>query len=376
MRHHPTTALPTTGLGDRVRQLVTETTGRHLPTGTPDPTGILARLGLGPDGSTAAPTTAPGWSSTGLGSAGLGGLPMARATDHLAAATAPGGRILHLTHSGPHGERRYDLYVPTGHAAAVARGVRVPLVVMLHGGTQTAADFAAGTQMNAAAERHTVLVAYPEQPPAANPQRYWNWFAPEHQGPASGEPALLAGLIRHIAGEYGVDRDRVFVAGLSAGGAMTAVLAATAPDLIAGAGIHSGLGYRVASDVGSAFGAMRTGGSPTSTGRVPLFVVHGTADGTVAPVNADRILAAAQADLRGERRQVDRITDDGRPYRRTRLVRQAADGTATVVAEQWLVDGLGHAWSGGSAVGSYTDPQGPDASAAMLDFFLGLRPAG
>lgn len=371
-------------LGDRVRQLVTETTGRHVPAGTPDPTGILARLGITADGSAplggAQPRVNPASTGGRPGVNGLNGLPGMGGpgnTGQLAAAAAPGGRILHLTHSGPHGERRYDLYVPTGYDAAVARGERVPLMVMLHGGTQNAADFAAGTGMNAAAEAHTVLVAYPEQPTSANPQRFWNWFSPEHQSPGRGEPALLAGLIRQVIAEHRVDPARVFVAGLSAGAAMSAVLAATAPELVAGAGIHSGLGYRVAGDVPSAFAAMRSGGAPVSTGAVPLFVVHGAADGTVAPVNGDRVLAAADADLRADDRTVEQVSGVAgtRSFRRTRLLRRDG-GSSVTVAEHWLVDGLGHAWSGGAAVGSYTDPQGPDASVSMLSFFLALPPRG
>lgn len=375
----PLTSGHSAAIGDRVRDLVRDTTSRHLPSGTPDPTGILARLGITADAGNGTAGSGPlgGLPTVGVGLTGpaaFGGSGRSGTTEQVTAAAAPGGRILHLTHSGPHGERRYDLYVPTGYDAAVARGERVPLVVMLHGGTQNAADFAAGTGMNGAAEARTVLVAYPEQPTTANPQRFWNWFAPEHQTAGRGEPALLAGLIRQVLADHAVDPGRVFVAGLSAGGAMAAVMAATSPDLIAGAGIHSGLGYRVAADVPSAFAAMRTGGAPASTGRVPLFVVHGSADSTVAPVNGDRILAAADADLLVGERTVDQVPGAGgvRAFRRTRLLRRDAD--RSVAAEHWLVDGLGHAWSGGSTAGSYTDPQGPDASTAMLSFFLALPP--
>jgi poly(hydroxyalkanoate) depolymerase family esterase len=267
------------------------------------------------------------------------------------------------------GSRSYKVYIPRRRQTG-----RCALLVMLHGGTQDADDFAAGTRMNALAEEHGFIVAYPNQCKAANASLCWNWFTPENQMRGRGEPAIIAGITSEIIADYDVDPARVFVAGLSAGGAMAAVMGATYPDLYAGVGVHSGLPYRSAADLPSAFAAMRgdvrrgrrsTKSRATSNDspHVRTIVFHGDADHIVHPSNATSMVEAERAGESVERAEARHGT---RAHTRT-LTR---DKTGAVVIEQWLVHGSGHAWSGGSPDGTYTDPQRPDASREMLRFFL------
>jgi poly(hydroxyalkanoate) depolymerase family esterase len=272
------------------------------------------------------------------------------------------GRFIPGSYADTTGHRDYKLYVPPS-----AEDRPLPLVVMLHGCTQSPDDFAAGTAMNAAALALGFFVLYPAQSSQANPQRCWNWFKHNHQERGRGEPALIAGMTRDVMAHYAIDPDRVYVAGLSAGGAMAAILGDTYPDLYAAVGVHSGLAAHAASDLSSALAAMNGGGADVhgAATRMPTIVFHGDADTTVHPANGEQVIAASV----GTEGQVEskRIQGGaGRDY--TRRVHRAADGQ--VLAEHWLVHGAPHAWSGGSAEGSYTDGRGPDASAQMLRFFF------
>ncbi len=286
-------------------------------------------------------------------------------------------RFVAGSYSNRAGTREYKLYIPRGY-----HGQPLPLVVMLHGCTQDPDDFAAGTRMNELAEAQPCLVLYPAQTSAANGSKCWNWFKATDQNRGEGEPSIIAGITREILATYHLDQQKIYVAGLSAGGAMALTMAMTYPDLYAAVGIHSGLPHGAAKDLPSALMMMRgevapgrrataiAGGRPA----VPTIVFHGDRDKTVHPGNGDRVIAQcapprstrpAQA-VRDPRVKVERgQVPKGHAY--TRITYHDADGKP--IMEQWLIHGAGHAWSGGSSRGSYTDPKGPDASREMLRFF-------
>lgn len=251
----------------------------------------------------------------------------------------------------------------------------MPLVVMLHGCTQSPDDFAAGTQMNKLAEEHGCLVVYPAQSSSANISRCWNWFNAQDQHRDRGEPTLIAGITRQVMGDYAVDPQRVFIAGLSAGGAAAAVMSATYPDLYAAVGVHSGLAHGAATDMPSAFAAMRNGGTVTAQERrsgrlVPTIVFHGDQDSTVHPRNGDQVIAQARASGPAELQPTATVLRGQAPGGRSFSRTLHADPDGRSVLEQWVIHGAGHAWAGGSTAGSYTDPEGPDAGREMLRFFL------
>ncbi|MFL6691510.1 MAG: alpha/beta hydrolase family esterase [Ramlibacter sp.] len=277
-----------------------------------------------------------------------------------AVATTPES-FLRGRHGGPGAAGRdYKLYVPP-NAGTQPR----PLVVMLHGCTQDADDFAAGTRMNALAREHGFLVLYPIQSQQANQQRCWNWFKHTHQQRERGEPALVAGMVREVMAGHAIDGSRIYVAGLSAGGAMAAILGRTHPDLFAAVGVHSGLAAGAARDLPSALEAMKGGakGVPLPADNAPPTIVfHGSADRTVHPRNGEQVVQPF-----GPGREEAPQAAAGRRSSTRRVWR---DASGEVRAEHWLVQGAPHAWSGGSTTGSYTDPSGPDASAEMLRFFL------
>ena len=278
-----------------------------------------------------------------------------------APAREDGGQFLARSFANAAGTRPNKLFVPKSY-----RGRPVPLVVMLHGCTQSPDDFATGTGMNRAAEAEECLVVYPGQTSQANAQKCWNWFNADDQRRDRGEPSLIAGITREVMRDYAVDPARVYVAGLSAGGAAAAIMAETYPELYAAACVHSGLACGAARDMNSAFAAMRSGaaGRPGAGPRgVPVIVFHGDRDSTVNPRNADAVVAQSSA---GGPVEVRRGQIAG-GHAFECVVRRDASGRA--VTEQWTVHGGGHAWFGGNAAGSYTDPRGPDATAEMLRFF-------
>jgi poly(hydroxyalkanoate) depolymerase family esterase len=293
------------------------------------------------------------------------------ATEGAATVDTPAASFVGSSFTAASGTRAFKLFAPGG----APPGPR-PLIVMLHGCTQNPDDFAAGTRMNELAQERGFYVLYPAQAARSNSHKCWNWFVPGDQRRGAGEPALLAGMTRHVMQTQPIDPDRVYVAGLSAGGAMAAILAREYADLFAAAGIHSGLPAGAARDVASAFSAMKSGATTSATASAPLIVFHGDADDTVVSVNGDAVVASALAALPKSARTEGAGSAGGRAFRHTVWRRADAPADAPSLAEQWRIRGAGHAWSGGSSAGSYADPGGPDASREMLRFFLEHPRAG
>ncbi|MDQ9169378.1 PHB depolymerase family esterase [Oxalobacteraceae bacterium R-40] len=283
------------------------------------------------------------------------------------------GRFLSASCTNQAGTRSYKLYIPSAY-----KGEALPMIVMLHGCKQNPDDFAAGTKMNHVAEKYNCFVVYPAQVKAANSSNCWQWFHPSDQAREGTEPSIIADITRKVMHEYRVDPDRVFIAGLSAGAAMAAIVASAYPELYAAVGIHSGLPVGSAHDVPSAFQAMKGGGKTIRKNPachvVPAIVFHGERDHTVHPDNGIRTLAQCMnttADVlqNGHLAHAAQVKQGkvagGRSYIQTIYY----DHARMPVAEYWTIHGAGHAWSGGSKRGSYTDPKGPDASEEMLRFF-------
>ena len=311
-------------------------------------------------------------------------------------AHASGGIWQQYTYSGPAGSRPYFVYTPANYQV----GTAVPLIVMLHGCGQTPADFATGTQMNQLADQKQFIVVYPQQTIINNVGTCWNWFSVNNQARRSGEPAIIAGIVQAVeqnTGQWTIDNHRIYVAGLSAGAAMAVIMGATYPDIFAAIGVHSGLEYQAATSMSGAFRAQLQGGpDPSQQGQVayramgnaarvvPAIVFQGTNDTVVRPVNSDQVvqqwmqtdhLAANNtndpynATFNSPTTTTNGQVDGGHSY----TTYTWTDSNGAEVEEYWKVDGMGHAWSGGSIGGSFTDPLGPNASLALYNFFIDHR---
>jgi len=294
-----------------------------------------------------------------------------------------GGTFINFSYGG----RNNKLWVP-GSPKNPA-----PLYVMLHGCTQNPDDFARGTTMNDVAEARGAYVLYPEQPSSVNTNKCWNWFQPSDQSRGSGEPKLISDMTKEVQNKYNIDKARTYVAGLSAGAAMSVIMGATYPDVYSAIGVGAGLEYKAANSVTSAYTAMSSGGpDPTTQGRaandaakniggtIGVYVVHGTSDYTVYPVNGDQVTKQwiTTLNLRGttisttptesQQKQVP----GGYSYIENTYVDTR---TGNAMVKYIIVDKMGHAWSGGSNQGSFADPKGPNASILMADFFSNFPPS-
>jgi len=293
-------------------------------------------------------------------------------------------------YKSPAGTRPYFVYTPNTYQI----GTAVPLVVMLHGRTQNPNDFATVTRMNDLAEEFNFIVAYPQQTKTSNQYTCWNWYDIAHQSRASGEPAIIAGITQTIANtpeQWTIDPRRIYIAGLSAGAAMSIILGATYPDIFAAIGVHSGLAYRATTNQAAGMQGTRKGGpDPVQQGQlayeamgshariIPIIVFHGTRDYVNAPVNGNRVVQqwlttnslASHGLYTADFNNPSTISTGQVPRGHTYTTHTWQDTAGNEVLAYWKVHNMGHAWSGGDHIGSYTDPLGPDASRAFYTFFM------
>jgi poly(hydroxyalkanoate) depolymerase family esterase len=306
--------------------------------------------------------------------------------------TANAGEWVTGSASNAAGSRNYLLWVPSTYD----KRKPTALVMLLHGCMQTPQDVAAISGMNLVADKNNFLVVYPEQTREANPLRCWNWFDAKHQERDSGEPALLAAIIKQVGSTHNLDARRVYVAGISAGAAMAVVMGAAYPDLFSGIGVMAGLGFKAGTTVETGLAAMKQGGpDPKQLGllafeamtkgprgksvrRMPVIVFHGDADPYLSPLNADQVIAQwaktndylddgkDNASVKAEpARTFEESVPGGHDYIRYVY----GDHSDRLLMEKWIVKGLGHAWSGSPAAAPFADPKGPNASAEMWRFF-------
>lgn len=299
-------------------------------------------------------------------------------------ATQSGGTFKTYTYQG----KKFKVYLPKNYYFLKT----YPLMVMLHGCTQSADDFAKGTNMNTLADEKGFIVIYPQQSSNANLKKCWNWFEPLHQLRGLGEPAIIAGMVKKVKRMHFIQHDKVFIAGLSAGGAMSIVMGVTYPELFSGIGVAAGLEYQAALNVFNAYAAMANQGPPpVRQGRVahqvmgkrakpmPVIVFHGNADSTVNVLNADQVVEqwittnnlAFDGKVEGWiDHKPKEVREEKRQFGRDFTYAQYASLKGEISIDQYTVNGMGHAWSGGNAEGSYTDEKGPDSSRIMWEFFM------
>jgi poly(hydroxyalkanoate) depolymerase family esterase len=313
-----------------------------------------------------------------------------------ARAHASSGTFTQYTYNGSAGSRPYYVYTPANYQV----GTPVPLIVMLHGCTQTPTDFANGTQMNTLADQDQFIVVYPQQTSTYNSLECWNWFQPADQSRGSGEPAIIAGIVQTVeqaTSQWTIDTNRVYVAGMSAGAAMAVIMGATYPDIFAAVGVHSGLEYEAATSETAAVTAESQGGpSPTQQGQaaynamgsaarvVPTIDFQGQSDYTVYPVNGDQVIEqwmetdhlASNGTYNASFSTPATTTNGQVPNGHSYTVETWNNSNGQEIEECWKINGMGHAWSGGSSSGSYTDPEGPSATNAMYTFFMNHPKSG
>jgi len=301
------------------------------------------------------------------------------------------GRIESGSYYSFNGMRSYKVFLPSNHSESTNHG-KIPVIIALHGCMQDSESFAAGTRLNEWAEKLGFAVYYPEQSKFFNIYNCWNWFLPTNQMKNTGEAELIMGGLKKVTREFSLNKDKTFLLGMSSGGAVVSILANCYPRSFQAVATHHGTMYKAASDVFSAKEVVYNGskiapevaaakgyscsGFTPKKNPLPAVIIHGSRGAVMRAIHATQV----ESELRIFNDYLDNGIRDNSLDDEMTFEKFTPDNLYSYDVVTWshrgrpyikryMIETLGHAWSGGDNQYEFNDPHGPDATKIILDFF-------